>query len=53
MAHTPGGAQLFFVNYGTHKFIGVQAAFHQRLDLAVARKHDSLCSSGVTVLGGH
>jgi hypothetical protein len=53
MAHTPGRAQLFLFDDCAHEFVGVQAAFHQRLDLAVARQRDGFHGGRFAVLGRH
>ena len=53
VAHAPRGAQLFLVDDRAHEFVGMEAAFHQRLDLVVARQRDGLRRGGVAVLGRH
>ena len=53
VAHAPGGLQLFLVDDRTHEFVGVEAALHQRLDLAIARQRDCLGRCRVAMLRRH
>ena len=53
VADPPGGPQLFLVDDRTHEFIGVEAALHQRVDLAIARQHDCLGRCRMAVLRRH
>ena len=53
VAHAPVGMQLFLVDDRAHEFVGVEAALHQRLDLAVARQRDGLRRRGVAMLRRH
>ena len=52
VADTPAGAQSRGRRHDrSHQFVGVQAAFHQRLDLAGACHGHGLLGRGMTVLG--
>ena len=49
MTHASRGPQFFFMDDRAHEFVSVEAAFHQRLDLAIARQRDRLRRCRVAV----
>ena len=53
MAHAPDRAKLLFADNRAHEFVRMQAALHQRLDLAVTGERNGLGRRRVAVLGGH
>ena len=52
MAHAPAAAQPVGRDRRFHQFVGMEAAFHQRRDLAGARHRDGLGGGCMAVLGG-
>ena len=53
VAHAPGGMKLFLVDDRAHEFVGMEAALHQRLDLAIARQRDRLGRRRVAMFRRH